>query len=53
MDSLLEVGTHALIREYIDFALQQCFEILAQLDQVEQAPSVIHLNEKVDIAVRA
>ena len=51
MDSLLEVGTEALIGEDVDFALQQCFQVLAEFDEIEQAASVVHFDEEVDIAV--
>jgi hypothetical protein len=51
MDSLLEVGTEALNGEDVDFALQQCFQVLAEFDEIEQAASVVHFDEEVDIAV--
>ena len=51
MDSLLEVGTEALIGEDVDFALQQYFQVLAEFDEIEQTASVIHFDEEVDIAV--
>ena len=52
MDSLLEVWTKALIGEDIDFALQQCFKVLAEFDEIEQAASAIHFDEEIDIAFR-
>jgi hypothetical protein len=51
MDSLLEIGTEALIGKNVDFALQQCFQVLAEFDEIEQAASVLHFDEEVDIAV--
>src|SRR5713226_1887687 len=51
MDSLLEVWTEALIGEDVDFALQQRFQVLAEFDEIEQAASVVHFDEEVDIAV--
>ena len=51
MDSLLEVWTEAIIGEDVDFALQQCFQVLAEFDEIEQAASVVHFDEEVDIAV--
>ena len=51
MDSLLEVWTEARIGEDVDFALQQRFQVLAEFDEIEQAASVVHFDEEVDIAV--
>ena len=51
MDSLLEVWTEPLIGEDFDFALEQCFQVLAEFDEIEQAASVVHFDEEVDIAV--
>ena len=51
MDSLLEVRTEALIGEDVDFTLQQRFQVLAEFDEIEQAASVVHFDEEVDIAV--
>jgi hypothetical protein len=51
MDSLLEVRTEALIREDVDFTLQQRFQVLAEFDEIEQAASVVHFDQEVDIAV--
>ncbi len=51
MDPLLEVWTEALIGEDIDFALQQCFQVLAEFDEIKQAASAVHFDEEVDIAV--
>jgi hypothetical protein len=53
MDSLLKIWTQALIGEDIDFTLQQCFEVLAQFNEIEQAAPAVHFNEEIDIAFRA
>lgn len=53
MDSLLKVWTKALIGEDVDFTLQQCFEVLAESDKIEQGASAVHFDEEVDIALRA
>ena len=53
MDSLLKVWTKALIGEDVDFTLQQCFEVLAEFDKIEQGASAVHFDEEVDIALRA
>jgi hypothetical protein len=53
MDSLREVRTEALIGEDVDFSLQQCFEVLAEFDEIEQAAAAVHFDEEVDIALRA
>lgn len=52
MDLLLKVWTQALIGEDVDFTLEQCFEVLAQFDEIEQAASAVHFDEEVDIAFR-
>ena len=52
MDSLLKIWTKALIGEDVDFTLQQCFKILAEFDEIEQAAPIIHFNKEVDIAFR-
>jgi hypothetical protein len=51
MESLLKVGTEPRIGEDVDFTLEQCFQVLAELDGIEQAASVLHFDEEVDIAV--
>jgi hypothetical protein len=48
MDSLLKVWTKALVGEDVDFALQQCFEVLAELDEIEQAASMIHFDKEIE-----
>ena len=53
MDALLKVGTQAVVGENVDFALKQCFEVLAEFDKIEQAASAVHFNKEVDIAFRA
>ena len=53
MDSLLKIWTKALIGENVDFTLQQCFKVLAQFNEIEQAAPAVHFNEKIDIAFRA
>lgn len=53
MDLLLEVWTEALIGQDVDFTLQQCFELLAEFNKIEQAAVTIHFDEEVDIAVWA
>jgi hypothetical protein len=53
MDSLLEIWTEAFVGEDLDFALQQCFEVLAEFDEIEQAASVVHFDEEIGIAVSA
>jgi hypothetical protein len=52
MDSLLKVWAKALIGENVDFTLEQCFEVLAEFDEIEQAAPIIHFNKEVDIAFR-
>jgi hypothetical protein len=52
MDSLLKVWTKTLIGENVDFTLEQCFEVLAEFDEIEQAAPIIHFNKEVDIAFR-
>jgi len=51
MDFLIEVGTEALIGQDVDFALQQDFKLLAELNEIEQAAVAIHFDEEVDITV--
>src|SRR6266545_3824443 len=51
MDSLLEVWTEPFIGEDFDFMLEQRFQVLAELDEIEQAASVVHFDEEIDIAV--
>ena len=51
MDALLEIWTEAFVGEDVNFVLQQCFEVLAESNEVEQTASVVHLDEEVDIAV--
>jgi hypothetical protein len=53
MDSLLKIWTQALIGEDIDFTLQQCFEVLAQFNEIEQAAAMIHFDKEIDIAIWA
>ena len=53
MDALLKVGAETLISENVDFALKQCFEVLAEFDEIEQAASAIHFNQEIDVAFRA
>ena len=51
MDPLLEVRTEALVGEDVDFTLQERFQVLAEFDEIEQAASVVHFDQEVDIAV--
>jgi hypothetical protein len=53
MDSLLKVWTKALIGEDVDFTLQQCFKVLAKLDEIEQAAATIHFDKEINIAIWA
>jgi hypothetical protein len=52
MDSLLKVWTKALIGENVDVTLEQCFEVLAEFNEIEQAAPIFHFNKEVDIAFR-
>lgn len=51
MDSLLEVWTEPSIGEDFDFVLEQCFQVLAEFDEIEQTASVVHIDEEIDVAV--
>lgn len=51
MNSLLEVWTEPVIGEDFNFALEQCFQVLAELDEINQAASVVHFGKEIDIAV--
>jgi hypothetical protein len=51
MDSLLEVRTEPFISEDFDFVLEQYFQVLAELDEIEQAAPVVHFDKEIDIAV--
>lgn len=53
MDSLFKIWTEAVVCKDVDFTLQQCFEVLAEFNKIEQATSVVHFDKEVDIAVSA
>lgn len=50
MDTLLKIWTVSCIREDVDLPRQQCFEVLAEFDEIEQAASMLHFDEEIDIA---
>lgn len=50
MDALFEIGAETLIGEDIDFALQNGFQFLTEFNQIQQASSLVHLHQEIDIA---
>jgi hypothetical protein len=44
---------HARWREHVYAAAEQIFQVLAQADEVEQRPILFHVNQEIQVAVRA
>ncbi len=49
MDALLKVGTQAVVGEDVDLTLKQCFQVLAELNKIEQAAAFFHVHQEVHV----
>ena len=43
---------NARCREHVDAAAEQIFQVLAEADEVEQRPILLHVHEEIQVAVR-
>lgn len=48
MDALFEARAESFISKDIHLASQNGFQFLTQFDQIQQAPSSVHLDQQID-----